>query len=251
MTKASTELGKREVRTASSTSPGKPRRGRPTIPIAAEDLLEMAALVFDASHGTRGHYSAASQIIARRYPEANQEAQLARRRLMVRRFLAQKEQLLAAVIARRKPKQQPVCVPSNSLVGLSKRVEEALRSTSARMDRITRLVEQSCVKLPAWNCSPESDRLAKELNLYQVGLGRQGTYPYGYDPGRSILQSTARNCIDPFLASLVSGRSTAEAMGQVRCKGLTSEFDQALGRWQADDDALHGSDALSRWTKFR
>jgi hypothetical protein len=251
MTKASTELGQREIRSAASFSPGKPRRGRPSIPIAAEDLLEMAALVFDASHGTRGHYSAAGLVIARRYPQVGPQAHQARRKLMVRRFLGRKAQLLAEVKARRKPKQQAVYVSSHSPLALSPDLEEAVRSHSAGIERIKRLADQCRVQLPAWCGTAGLDRLATELNLYPVGLGRQGVHPHGDDPGRSILQNAARGCGDPLLAALASGRSIAASMGQLRLKGFTSEFDQAFGRWQVGDDALHGSDPLSRWTKFR
>jgi hypothetical protein len=244
MTKASTELGQREIRTAASLSPGKPRRGRPTIPIAAEDLLEMAALVFDASHGTRGHYSAASQIIARRYPEANQEAHQARRKLMVRRFLDRKVQLLAEVKTRRKPTQQPVCVSTTlraALTSLHQATSQSRRELELRPAPISDLSRL------AFNHANtrEVDRLARDLGHLL------GPPSYGDDPGLSIMANAVRRMQNPLHASLISGRSIADGVALSHPDALTPRFAEARRLWEASDRARHDSWPFDAWTKFR
>lgn len=244
MTKASTELGQREIRRAASLSPGKPRRGRPTIPIAAEDLLEMAALVFDASHGTRGHYSAAGRIIARKYPEADQQAHQARRKLMVRRFLDRKVQLLAEVKTSRNSKQQPIRVSTTSLAALS----------SLRLDTLlsSRAVELGAAQMPSLSRLAFNHANTREVDRLARNLGHlHGSSPFGDDPGLSIMANAVRRIENPLDACIVSGRSIADCVALSHPDALTPRFAEARRHWEVDDRAIRDSWLFGGWTKFR
>lgn len=244
MTKASTELGQREVRTASSPSPGKPRRGRPSIPIATEDLLEMAALVFDASNGTRGHYSAAGRIIDRRYPQADQQAHQARRKLMVRRFLDQKVQLLAEVKTSRNSKQQPIRVSTTSRAALSSLRLDTLLSSRAAELGAAQMPDLSRLAFNHAN-TREVDRLARNLGHLH------GSSPFGDDPGLSIMANAVRRMQNPLDACLISVRSITDCVALSHPDALTPRFAEARRLWEASDRAKHDSWPFGGWTKFR